>query len=163
MSVNDFSIFGSFSIAVMRKILQATTPGGIAGVARATPKLGLRYYKISDAWIVQRIGFCNPEAVAKHGIVGYLLRPYLGSKLRLQDNRVVIPKIDDVAIRVIAEKVTPAFAVPLPRMLYVMSNGSFRDFHIFNSISRTPMLIRVDSRAFGRRAAIGHIVLPLNF
>lgn len=88
--------------------------GRIAGVARAQFKLCCGYDEISDAGIVQCIGFADAKAIAERCVVGHFLHAHRGAKLGLEDNSAVFPEVDNVTVGIVTEKVTFAFVVPLP-------------------------------------------------
>ena len=73
-----------------------------------------------------RIGFADPEAIANQGRVGFFLYPDRSTYSRLEDNRVVTPKIDDFACGVFTEEIALACECHLPRRLNVVGDGAHR-------------------------------------
>ncbi len=109
MSANN--PFRSFRLGGSREVLKAANARRISCVARACSKLRLSDDVRPYARIAGRVAFSYPKAVAQHCTVGILFHAHLGSDLRLRDYRVVIPKIDDIAVRIVAEEVSITSAV----------------------------------------------------
>jgi hypothetical protein len=54
--------------------------------------------------------------------------------------RAVLPEVDDIAVRVVAEEVSLVVTVQQPRTLYVMGNGLAGNLRVFDSVDRTTVL-----------------------
>ena len=89
-----------------------------------------------------RIGFADPEAIANQGLVRFFLDPDRRTYLWLEDDRVVVPKIDDFACGVFTEEIALVRVSGLPRFLNVVGDGARRYLCIRKSIDRTTMLFR---------------------
>lgn len=84
----------------------------------------LRQYKSLGVRITSRIGFADPEAIANQGLVRFFLYPNRRTDLRLEDDRVVVPEINDFACGVFTEEIALARVVGLPRFLNVVGDGA---------------------------------------
>jgi hypothetical protein len=155
-SVESVNHSESLVCTITRKILQAATSRWIADIARANSKLRLRHHEVSDVGVALCIGFRDTKAIAEERIVKCFLHTDLGSQLRFEDDGVVVVKIDDITIRVVAEIVTPPFAAPFPRTLEVMGDGSGRDFGVQNPVDWASMPIWKRSLTIGWSAAFRH-------
>jgi len=62
----------------LQKILEETSPGWVAGFARAVSKPRFSHYESSDGGIAQRSDFGDAEAIAKQCIVSCLFNAYFG-------------------------------------------------------------------------------------
>ena len=81
----------------LRKVLEAATPRGVAGIARALSSLGLGNHEVPCGRIDLEISFADAKAVTQQCIVRRFLQPEPCSQLRLENGRTVITEIDDFA------------------------------------------------------------------
>ena len=116
------SIFG------LLEVFQATTSRWVTGVTRALSGFGLGNNKVLRHWIDGEIGLGNSEAVTQEAGVRGFLDANKRSQLRLENRRAIITEIDNVASRVVTEKIAMASRLPSPRILDVMGDGSRRHF-----------------------------------
>ena len=86
----------------------------------------LRQHKGLGVRITLRIGFADPEAIANQGLVRFFLDPDRRTYLWLEDDRVVVPKIDDFACGVFTEEIALVRVSGSPRRLNVVGDGARR-------------------------------------
>jgi hypothetical protein len=72
----------------------------------------------------------------------------------LRDNQVVVPEIDDIAVRIVTEEVSLRVAVKQPRTPYMVSNGFVGDLRVLDAVDRTTVFAWPINPAFGSGAAM---------
>jgi hypothetical protein len=102
------------------------------------------------------IGLRDSETIAQKAIIRRFLGTDMRSQLRLEYRRTVIAEIDNLADRVIAEKVPTTSRLPSPCILDVMDDGSHRYLWVLLPVTRTTILIRMANSATRGRTAIAH-------
>ena len=108
----------------LRKVLEAATPRGVAGIARALSSLGLGNHEVQRGGIAQEIPPCDAEAVAEQAIFRRTLHADRRPQFRLEYCRAVIPEINKFASRIVTEEIALRRRQPVPGRLDVMSDGS---------------------------------------
>lgn len=147
-------------LTVAREALETAHSRRIPCIARAISEFRLSDDVRPNVGIADRITPRYPKAVAQHRGVGTLLDAHLRSNLRITDYRVVITKIDNIAIRIVAEEVSLGVIVQQPRALYMVGNGFVGDLRVFDPVDRTTVLAGPLAMATRRRTTMRHSGLP---